>query len=412
MEKIRTEKLLKHLYEDVFDYFVLQDCEGEKDRYLKKNKVYTSSVLLRYFLRSGIVTLNTIILSLINRNKKKRPAVFFYLDPITYEDLLQGLCKDYTVFISNPFKKKANKNTYPILLTSILNDLIIGYESKDYELIQKAINTLAKTLSMGKIDIVVLNDNIHPINRAFVFVCRELGIKTIEIQHAVYPKEMKLIKGLGADYVFVWGDFFKKMYIEQEIRSKQSIRILGYPFNILDKTLEKKKKLTLYYLAQGFHLQNMSNLDIMIDNAVALKEACQKNNINFKCRLHPNSPKFYFDKILPKVQITPMDESLISAIADGDIFVSFNSTAILQASLNDKYCIQLLNIPVVSDNLYELGVCDEVFVDVESLAIHLKKLSRNPSLLTNPRDKKKNNYVMQPIPDAETKFRMLLNDLG
>ena len=61
---------------------------------------------------------------------------------------------------------------------------------------------------------------------------------------------------------------------------------------------------------------------------------------------------------------------------------------------------------------YKTKNVSEVFVDVESLAIHLKKLSRNPSLLTNPRDKKKNNYVMQPIPDAETKFRMLLNDLG
>ena len=367
----------KYIFEDVFKYFEILGASDEKNRYLKFKSFYFNNlfeIILFFFKKFEIYRLK--------KNDKKLPIIFFYSDPLIYNYIFNHLISYCKLIVNNPFRGQIknfsfNNKIYSLPITLINKKLIKGFIDNDNDLILKSLNSLETLMKVSNVEIIVITDSISPINRALIYVAKNLKIKTIEIQHAIYASEMSLIKGLGPDYVFVWGEYFKSMYLKQNIRLPNSIKILGYPFEIVKKKKNNSKcKLKLYYLAQGFHLEDIKNLDILLENAIKLKEICEKNNIIFRCRLQPNSPKILLDKILTKVVCTSLDEKIEDAIDDGDLFVSFNSTALIQASLHGKNCIQLKNIPVVTDDFEELGICPS-FNNVNDLSKYVDELDKS-----------------------------------
>tara|TARA_B100001057_G_scaffold184276_1_gene184997 strand:+ start:10830 stop:12047 length:1218 start_codon:yes stop_codon:yes gene_type:complete len=400
-------KVKKYIFEDVFKYFEVLGAAGEKNRYLKFTE-------FNFFTRLFISLFSKIEIYRLRKNKKNLPTIFFYSDPIIHNYIFNYIITFTKLIINNPFrgqigKNKFNHKIYSITISLINESLIKGFNSNNDKMISSALRQLGILIKKTKIELIVITDSISPINRALIYIGRKLKIKTIEIQHAIYVSKMPLITGLGPDFVFVWGEFFKNMYLKQKIRTSNSIKILGYPFEITKKKKNSfDSKLKLYYLAQGFHLQDIKNLDILLNNAIKLKEICDKNNINFKCRLHPNSPKILLDKILPKVECTPFDEKIEDAIDNGDIFVSFNSTALIQASLQGKNCIQLKNIPVVTDDFEELGICPS-FNNLNDLSKYIDELDKS-NILKNYKEISK-SYIKTSNEGSGKIFLNLVNEV-
>lgn len=369
--------LRKYLFEDVFAYFKEQNFENERYRYISKKGVLGNSILnlfIRIFLPIFIFFEHLRIKLFL-----KDGAIYFYADPIVYSDIVGYLSTRTNLIINNPFRypsktyNKFSNNLFFIPLLLISQDLIKAYVRNNDKLMKRSYLELQKILLKSKCNFIIINDSILPINRALILVAKTLKIKTVEIQHAIYPSQLKLISGISPDYVFVWGDYFRKMYSNQKINNIENVKILGYPFNVKKEYIEKNK-LVVYYLAQGFQYEDINNLDILLNNALEMEKICQDLGMIFKCRLHPNSPKILLDKILPQITCTPKEETIHEALLFGDIFISFNSTALIQASLLGKYCIQLKNIPVLTDDFQELGICTTV-LNISDLRHHLTSLS-------------------------------------
>lgn len=409
--------LKKYLFEDVFKYFKDQNFENERYRYISKKGVLTNS-FNNFFFKIVISIFHFIE---FNRMKfqKNQKTIFFYADPLTYSDIVNYLHKQTTLLVNNPkrfpgkLKDNISKNLFFVPLFLISRDLVDGYEKKQDFLIDRAFKSLYNIIKRTNCNIIVINDSIYPINRALILVAKQLNIVTIEIQHAVYPSELNLISGIGSDYVFVWGNFFKDMYLKQLNKHPNSIKVLGYPFNLPnDEIINNSNKLTVYYLAQGFQYEDINNLDILLHNALELKSICEEFNMIFKCRLHPNSPKILLDKILPKIECTPKNETLQDALFMGDIFISFNSTALIQAALLGKNCIQLKNIPVITDDFEALGICEKTFSSLVDLKSHLLTLS-----YLSKYDLRKNNvqlnenYVLSNKNSVGEHFLDLINEI-
>jgi len=367
----------KYIFYDAFDYFVDSGVKGEKDRYLQKKGISKNTFIFP-FLSFFLYFLDLIYKIKLKNNKTNEKGIYFYADPLIYSEIIFELSKKYNLFFNNPLRVdkriRFKSNIYYFPFVKQARDLTNGFlNEKDHEIL-KSLDQIKTNLKKIKPKLIVLTDSTYPINRAIIQVSKELGIYTIEIQHAIYPYKMKILPGLGTDFVYVWGEFFKKMYENQKIRDSNSIKILGYPFKTNFKNkLNPKKKLTLYYLAQGFQYENVKNLDRLLENALYLKNLSNTLDITFKCKLHPNSPKILLDKVLPHIECNPINQPIEDAIMDGDIFISFNSTALIQAAFQGKKCFQLMNLPVKSDNFEELGIC-KTFMDLNELNLHLTKL--------------------------------------
>lgn len=383
---IDINSIKKYIFYDVFDYFVDAGFRNEKDRYLQAKGIISHKFIYS-FSKFFLYFLNLIYKIKLKNNKTNEQGIYFYADPLIYSDIVFELSKKYNLFFNNPLRVdkriRFKNNIYYFPFVKQARDLTNGFlNKKDHEILE-SIDQLKSILKKIKPKLIVLNESTLPINRAIIQVSKELDIYTIEIQHAIYPYEMKILPGLGTDFVFVWGEFFKKMYKHQKIRDNNSIKILGYPFKTnFNNKLLPNKKLTLYYLAQGFHNQDIKNLDRLLENALYLKNLSNTLDITFKCKLHPNSPKVLLDKVLPHIECNPLKQTMENAIIDGDIFISFNSTALIEAAFQGKKCLQLMNLPVECDNFEELGIC-ETFLNLNELNLHLInlfKLDRNKIL--------------------------------
>tara|TARA_B100000212_G_scaffold342462_1_gene329750 strand:+ start:7368 stop:8642 length:1275 start_codon:yes stop_codon:yes gene_type:complete len=370
----------KYLFYDVFSYFIDAGIKNEKDRYLQKKGIARSRFVYS-FSKIFLYLLNLIYKIKLKKNKPHEQSIYFYADPLTYSDIVFELSKNYNLFFNNPLRVdkrirfKSNIFYFPFVKQA--TDLTNGFLNKKDNQILESINQIKSILETTKPKIIVLYDSTFPINRAIIQVSKELGIRTIEIQHATYPIKSKLLPGLGADFLYVWGEYFKEMYEKQKIRNDDSIKILGYPFESnLKNNLLQNRKLTLYYLAQGFQYEDIKNLDRLLENALYLKNLSNTLNITFKCKLHPNSPKVLLDKVLPHLECNPLDQTMENAINDGDIFVSFNSTALIKAAFQGKKCFQLMNLPVECDNFEELGIC-KTFLDLNELNAYLTNLLKS-----------------------------------
>lgn len=410
--------LKKYLFDDVFEYFKDENFENERYRYIS-NKGVLGTFHIKLFVRLILPIFRNMELLRLRIQNNYSNLIYFYADPTIYSDIVKYLSRENVLIVNNPrrypgtiFDKISNKLFYfPLLL--ITRNLIDGYEKKDDNLIIKSINELYYVIKKCKLNFIVINDAIHPINRALIFVSKYLNVKTIEIQHAIYPSDMKLISGVGADYVFVWGNYFKNMYLNQLNLNTNRVKVLGYPFNIENRDKTGNSNFVVYYLAQGFHLQDIKNLDILLSNALQIRKICVENNMIFKCRLHPNSPQILLDKILPHIECTPNDESLNDALTLGDIFISFNSTSLIQAALQGKHCIQLNNIPVVTDDFEKLGICPKSFANITDLSNYLQSLSKlNREELKEFYIPIDDNYVFSNKLDVGERFLNLLNQIN
>ena len=369
----------KYIFYDVFDYFVDAGFRNEKDRYLQAKGIISHKFIYS-FSKFFLYFLNLIYKIKLKNNKTNEQGIYFYADPLIYSDIVFELSKKYNLFFNNPLRVdkriRFKNNIYYFPLVKQAKDLVDGFLNKKNHQVLKSFDQLTDILGKINPKIIVLNESTLPINRAIIQVSKELGIQTIEIQHAIYPYEMKILPGIGTDFVYVWGDFFKKMYNHQNIRNSNTIKILGYPFKTnFQNKLNFNKKLTLYYLAQGFHNQDIKNLDRLLNNALNLRKLSNSLNIKFKCKLHPNSPKVLLNKVYPHIKCNPLTQTMEDAISDGDIFISFNSTALIEAAFQGKKCIQLMNLPVESDNFEDLGIC-KTFLNFKDLNLYLTSFFR------------------------------------
>jgi hypothetical protein len=337
----------------------------------------------------------------------------YYVDPSAYVQIIRTLSERVNLFIINPFRcspitLNRKRNIFFSFVVLIARRLNYGITKSDDEQVFRSLDELQRLLLRNTPDIIVINDSIYPINRALILVARKIKIPTVEIQHAIYPLSLPLIES-RADYVFVWGESFKQMYLNQGAKS-DSLEILGFPYHLEKMPTDvDKRRLTVCYLAQGFHNQDINNLNILLENAISLKQICEENGMDFRCRLHPNSPPVLLEKILPRVECVPKDESLIDTIKTGDIFISFNSTSLVEAALHGKHCIQLRNIPVLTEDFEQLGICPKSFDGIGDVENYLKSF-RNIRTKDMGQFYKEVNpeYIDIPQPNPGAKFYELI----
>ena len=108
-----------------------------------------------------------------------------------------------------------------------------------------------------------------------------------------------------------------------------------------------------------------------------LKKALESSQIALENNIEDNiSAKVLLDKVLPHIDCNPLNQTMENAINDGDIFLSFNSTALIQAAFQGKKCFQLMNLPVECDNFEELGIC-KTFMDLNEFNVYLTNLLKS-----------------------------------
>ncbi len=217
-----------------------------------------------------------------------------------------------------------------------------------------------------------------------------------------------MVPGNYVDYVFVWGEYFRNLYLKSKIKQNREIRILGYPYPILQQEPFHYNKRVLY-LGQKLELYGNSFLDHKNDTIRSLNNLCRDLGFQFIYRPHPGEDLNHLKINLPEVEFTPDGEKLTDSIKNNDIFVSFNSTALIEAAVNSNMCIQLKNYSIPADDFEELGICRS-FTSLSELKEFLKDIKTPDDFksLYSPIDP---SYIEIPSPNPGEKFIDLIKEI-
>jgi len=306
-----------------------------------------------------------------------------------------------------PFKRslKGKINYYP--LYSIYKDLYNGIIDYNDDLLEISYSDLENVLKKIDPKIIILNHDFTSDTKLVALVARELGIPTVEIQHGIYS-DKKIVPGKYADYVFVWGDYFKNLYLKSKMKQNREIKVLGYPYSIKEENnLEYTKKIV--YLGQNLELYGNSFFDTKKETLKQLNRFCIQLGFELVYRPHPSEDLNFLKMNLPGVKFSPEGEKLEDAIKHYDIFIAFNSTALAEAVLNSKIGLQLKNYKIPADDFEKLGICRS-FTSLKELKEFLEKLKTVDDVKRHysPVDP---HYIEIPSPSPGEKFIELIKEI-
>lgn len=312
----------------------------------------------------------------------------------------------------------AIKNSIGYINITDLNQLIYNYFiQRDDNYLYELLGRIEKRIKLINPDYIVLSNDFLPIERAIVLVSKKIGIPTIIIQHGIFQSVSLFIDGKVADYILAWGQYFKDLYVTKSFRDPKDVYILGYPYLIKqDKKKQDEKKdirgkscYIVYYLGSNFEKYNKNLLNIKLETIREIHRICVNLGMNFIYRCHPGDDREILKNKLPEVFFASPKEKLRETFDRGDVFVSFNSTSLIEAAMRKKVCLQLRNYSLETDNFEEIGVCSKSFKTIKELENYLAKIANSPNL-DDFKVKFNNNYVETSYDPGE-RFLEILDEI-
>jgi len=285
---------------------------------------------------------------------------------------------------------------------------------------EKKVKHLYKLIDLIEIDLVnvkpkfiILGNDSLPLERALILVSKKIGIPTMVIQHGHYTSNLPLGDGKMADYILVWGKHFKDLYIESGLRKPDDLYILGYPVQIEknNAVYKENNKHTVCYLGQKWEKYSNVLFEEKIYTIKKVNDVCSKLGIDFIYRPHPGEDTDLINNKISHIKFTQKGEKLIDTIKKNEIFISFNSTALVEAFMHSKICIQLLSISLSVANFEKLGICNKTFEDIKELENYLRILANSNSEELNNFRKKFNNDYIDITHEPSKRFLEILEDI-
>ncbi len=212
--------------------------------------------------------------------------------------------------------------------------------------------------------------------------CRELGIKTAEMQHGTFGAGMKYAASLVEDpyfiqhkseYILTFGPYHNTQTNLKSIKIPVGHYNLDLSKDIGDQMLTDKKEInTILYLCEGINYRPSENG--LVKTLFNVLKPVEKN-IKLILRIHPseNTPeRFSMLLKLSNIEISEQKkESISNVINRSDIVIGYMSTALFEAKYFEK--------PVLfyRDKVSELHIPSEIgngFCNQHELSMSLNQL--------------------------------------
>lgn len=241
---------------------------------------------------------------------------------------------------------------------------------------------------------LILNNDSLPVERIFCLLAKQLEIITVCIQHGVFTSNSpsRVIDGGVADLTLTYDKHQLKLMQSAGV-PENKLSILGFPANITRiERLRFKQDRTVCILGQpwgAYYPDIEKTYHRLLSELVALLNSI---GTRFVFKPHPNELGQQYIAQFGGVE----RGSLSECFKKYDVFISFTSTALLEASLAGRVAIQIFDPAFFADNFSDLGYAHSI--NSQDLS-NLGALVRDASPVSVKCDKKVGNRFLGAIND-------------
>ena len=293
------------------------------------------------------------IISKIFYPKRKKIKYFFFHRK--YKDLILSLPKDEVCVLGGAktllFCLRHGRcfmsamSLWKVLYKGLLKENS-NKNKNDVMLEIKKISKLFKENSVSESFLIVSNDCL-PTERVVVNAAKIAGMKTICIQHGIFQRKSTCNESDGkfVDFFFSFSDDQGEFLVDRGI-PRNKIITMGHHSNIYSsKNKSKGNRRKVCFLGQSWQIdKTLCAHYLNIYQRIA--SICDKNGLSIDFKPHPRERKSSHLLQIKDVKIMSMSE----AIERYDVFISLNSTALLETSYAGKISIQIIDDMFESDD--------------------------------------------------------------
>ncbi len=310
----------------------------------KSAKLLRDSAFRKYsWLKMEIYGLLGAVSRLMAR-KQKRPAVAFLIRDNL--ELAKSLWSDFDLYFINPSVSEMKfclKNRIPFEQSNpychkwFYN---LYYHHKEKE-IKSEIKKISNRLINYKCKFMLVPDDEEMIFRLYLLAGKLSGVKSATILHGLMF-EQKAVVGTYSDYMFLWGEYYRKFYSTEQNKFKNIV--MGYPYQIhsdLKKVPHQKKQ--ILFIGQP--------LEGFIEDVVRMVyRVCEDAGYQFLYRFHPGDNKKEIRKKYQDLdQVIYCDGNLVREMTDADVIAGLTSTVLTEALIYHKNVVQIDVVPDAID---------------------------------------------------------------
>lgn len=214
----------------------------------------------------------------------------------------------------------------------------------------------------------------HYHEEAFILACKKNNVKVIELQHGliskedifyVLPKQVNkcISKALFADYIFVYGNYWKEVLLNGAEYSDKQINIIGdYQFEgekeiNPEKNGLKKILITTQYSIESYYISYIKSLSYNLDK-----------NWEIIVKIHPVESKEIYSELAQLENVKVTSDNLNKLIDLSEFTISIFSTTLFDSIRRGKPSFAL-NIDFFKDYVDDI---------VSTNIIYLLQLNENP----------------------------------
>lgn len=351
---------------------------------------------------------------LIFRRKKSRKTILF--EESKYYPIVLRARKKFNVgFVAQGQKDRlfALSRLMGYIQTNDIDRLVLSYlKDKKPKFLRDLVEKTKEKLKAAEPDYIALSYDVFPIQRAIILAAKKMGITTLVVQRSMYNPFVEYTDFKAADYALVWGNYFKDFCVKHQKKRPENVYVLGYPSPIVKYDLKKRRAgdIGVCYLGQDFQKYNSDFFPIKINTLNSILKICKKLGMRFIYRPHYAESRSFLRKHLPEAPFTGKGESLERTFNNSDIFISFYSTTLPEASMRGKIALQFMDYPIPAENFEELGACDRCFENINQLENFLETVSKSSDL--SQFKKEFNNDYIETRYDPASRFLEIVNDIG
>ena len=234
--------------------------------------------------------------------------------------------------------KEAQETLYQMMFADFNLVLTDSFKEKVYKLKEE----LKGFFQRNHTPFLLLANDLVPVHRIAIDVCKEIGIPTGIFLHGL-PARYNNIDDSRADYLFVWGNKIRDNYVD--VGSKTNVVVVGHPnfssFKIGDLNPENVLVLSraICGAPSSSNIHKVDERGICIQHIYAVETALKKVGINHAVlRLHPSENPEWYSNFMDKGFYTLDTQSLTYSIGHAKMVVGYISTVMLDTVLNDVPC--------------------------------------------------------------------------
>ena len=232
--------------------------------------------------------------------------------------------------------------------------------------------------------VIVMFSNTSYFERAVVYAARLEGIPTVKVSHGMMLHDEHDSRMANvADYIFVWGEHFRKFLMGMSDLPEERIKVFGYPYLLpeVERAPGGSAALSACFIGQNNRGPGEKYVERKFETLSMLDELCREHGIQLFYRPHPTEwrrENLWILKEIRKIAgrdiVTEKTESLKQAARKHRIFFSFYSTALTEMALCGRACCQIMgDWGWEADDFERLGVCTRSNLDRATLGAFLAK---------------------------------------